>query len=177
MTARGAALSIDFRVADDHSNVFVRSSDGEWFSARGSLGRSTLVEFRTDLNRDLQAFQEVLGLELQQEDWEVVTRAVRVLFKRGRLMCKLIFGDKLTDAQALFTKVLRTPDQPRTVWSQIDLRADFHTAPPFELLPILDLSEPAWCIDSDATLSAVLERFLGFSTIIRRIYRGNGGLD
>jgi hypothetical protein len=179
MTARGVALSIDFRVDEERSSVRVRAGAGDLLAARGSLRRATLVEFRADLNRDLRAFQEVLGDELEQGDWEAVTRAVRAMFRRGKLMCSQIFGDKLVEAQEIFQKALRAPGRSLCGPAQVDVRADFHDAPPFELLPILDLSEPEWPIDSAEALAAVLDRFLGFAAIVRRIYmfKGSGGLD
>lgn len=179
MTARGATLSIEFKVDEERSYVSVRSADGRDLVADGTLGRATLIEFRIDLDRDLRQFQEMLGDELRQGNWEPINRAVREMLKRGRRMCKLIFGDQLAAAQDFFRSVLGTFDWHHGTWAQIDVRANFREAPPFELLPILDLSNPTQPIDSLDSLIAVLSRFLGFAAIVRRIYLsiGSGGID
>jgi hypothetical protein len=172
--ARVPAFRISLRITEEGSNLTFESSRGQALSVAGDLTRQNLAEQHRKLREDLTRFKQLIGKALPVTDWDRVREAMDLLYQRGRRLLFQLIGPQ--HWPAVHNLILAAcPD-----WDQdfvdtppplVELQARLEDLVPIELLPLFSGPKPSQ-ITGPESLSAVAHRFLGFSTIVRRLFRG-----
>ncbi len=169
MQLRGPIISITLKITDEGSSLTITSPlliESDPLLIESDFHKGKLDEQRKLLREDLDEFKNFIGSnELNVSCWTNVSKAIKQLHRRGRILSLQLFGSELTKVQNLLLPLIQSNS---TYFPIVEVTASLDHIIPIEFLPLLNLLEPT-DISNFEELESVAKSFLGFSTIIKRI--------
>lgn len=131
-----------------------------------------MSQFRTAFYFELDKFWQLVGVGLTVQDFKIVSEAMRHLHSMGAQLTFEIFGLRRYDLEQYFVTAFPTWRRSATPGYRapmIEVISRFEHLLPLEFLPLFDTTElPEIQTIDDLALAAA--RFLGFSTLIHRVF-------
>jgi hypothetical protein len=175
---QGASLRITINITNQESLYWLTKSPADPKSLKNSmerdpfkglLNRGQLDSQRDDMNRDLEEIKDAVGENLELKDWNTITHVLHRLFKRGRILAYQLLGvNNLGTVERTFLAACPGWDNEARRPHLIEVDAPLMDIVPLELFPLFGMTFPGR-ITEDGRLFQVARRFLGFSTIVKRV--------
>jgi hypothetical protein len=162
-----AALNLKLRTDAGGTDVTLSGPTQACLTLRSTFNNGQLQSMWSDLNQQLTEFKDTLGHDLKVKP-SALWKAAEILNGVGLDLASAIFGSKWGAVVDYFRRSFVIARN-----AMVDLDMTMSQTLPLELLPVFDSGEMPCTdnsVDDIAAISRIFDRFLGFSTSIRRIF-------